>query len=119
MFIAIVQIPMTKRPRDAAIEAARKSAPTYTALGGKGPVEEVLPERNRGWRWGLPVGVGGGGALLVHARLGETHGGSVRCQADGDLLRQSRRGRQRSGQGPRRRRKMSQLMLLSPRGRGT
>ncbi len=36
MFIAIVQIPMSKRPRDAAIEAAAKSAPTYTALGAKG-----------------------------------------------------------------------------------
>ena len=36
MFIAIVQIPMTKRPRDAAVEAAAKSAPTYTALGAKG-----------------------------------------------------------------------------------
>lgn len=35
MFVAIVQIPMTKRPRDAAIEAKRKSAPTYTALGAK------------------------------------------------------------------------------------
>jgi hypothetical protein len=36
MFIAIVQIPMSKRPRDAAVDAARKSAPTYTALGAKG-----------------------------------------------------------------------------------
>ncbi|SJZ36659.1 hypothetical protein SAMN02745126_00670 [Enhydrobacter aerosaccus] len=36
MFVAIVQIPMSKRPRDAAIEAARKSAPTYSALGAKG-----------------------------------------------------------------------------------
>jgi len=36
MFIAIVQIPMTKRPRDAAVDSARKSAPTYTALGAKG-----------------------------------------------------------------------------------
>jgi hypothetical protein len=36
MFIAIVQIPMPKRPRDAAVEAAAKSAPTYTALGAKG-----------------------------------------------------------------------------------
>ena len=31
MFIAIVQIPMTKRPRDTAVESARKTAPTYTA----------------------------------------------------------------------------------------
>ena len=36
MFIAIVQIPMAKRPRDAAVEAAATSAPTYTALGAKG-----------------------------------------------------------------------------------
>jgi hypothetical protein len=36
MFIAIVQIPMTKRPRDAAVESARKTAATYTALAGKG-----------------------------------------------------------------------------------
>lgn len=35
MFIAIVQIPMTKRPRDVAVDSARKSAPTYTALGAK------------------------------------------------------------------------------------
>ena len=35
MFIAIVQIPMAKRPRDAAVEAAAKSAPTYTALGAR------------------------------------------------------------------------------------
>ena len=36
MFVAIVQIPMSRRPRDAAVEAAMKSAPTYTALGAKG-----------------------------------------------------------------------------------
>ena len=36
MFIAIVQIPMTKRPRDAAVGSARKTAATYTALAGKG-----------------------------------------------------------------------------------
>src|SRR3954469_18760785 len=36
MFMAIVQIPMTKRPREAAVDAARKSASTYTALGAKG-----------------------------------------------------------------------------------
>ena len=40
MFIAIVQIPMTKRPRDAAVDSARKSAPTYTALGAKGLVRK-------------------------------------------------------------------------------
>ena len=36
MFIAIVQIPMTKRPRATAVESARKTAPTYTALSSKG-----------------------------------------------------------------------------------
>jgi len=36
MFIAIVQIPMAKRPKQAAVDAAAKSAPTYTALGAKG-----------------------------------------------------------------------------------
>jgi hypothetical protein len=36
MFIAIVQIPMIKRPRATAVESARKSAPTYTALAAKG-----------------------------------------------------------------------------------
>jgi hypothetical protein len=40
MFIAIVQIPMAKRPRDAAVEAAAKSAPTYTALAAKGLVKK-------------------------------------------------------------------------------
>jgi hypothetical protein len=35
MFIAIVQIPMAKWPRDAAVEVAAKSVPTYTALGAK------------------------------------------------------------------------------------
>ena len=36
MFIAIVQIPMIKRPREAAVDSARKTAPTYTALAAKG-----------------------------------------------------------------------------------
>lgn len=36
MFIAIVQIPMTKRPRETAIESARKTSPTYTALAARG-----------------------------------------------------------------------------------
>jgi hypothetical protein len=36
MFIAIVQIPMARRPRDAAVEAAAKSAPTYSALAARG-----------------------------------------------------------------------------------
>ena len=36
MFIAIVQIPMTKRSRAAAVESARKTASTYTALAAKG-----------------------------------------------------------------------------------
>jgi hypothetical protein len=94
MFVAIVQIPMTKRPRDAAVAAARKSAPTYAALGAKGLLRKYY----------LNGEAGGGGvylweseaarARLVHAGLGEAHGGGVRRQARGDVLRQPRRGRQ-------------------------
>ena len=54
MFIAIVQIPMAKRPRDAAVEAAAKSAPTYTALGAKGLVKKYY----------LNGDAGGGGVYL-------------------------------------------------------
>jgi hypothetical protein len=36
MIIAVVQIPMPQRPRDAAIAAQTKSAPTFRALGDKG-----------------------------------------------------------------------------------
>ena len=75
MFVAIVQIPMTKRPRDAAVEAARKSAPTYTALGAKGLVRKYYLN-----------GEAGGGSRLVHAGMGKAHGSRVRRQADGDLL---------------------------------
>ena len=54
MFIAIVQIPMTKRSRDAAVDSARKSAPTYTALGAKGLLKKYY----------LNGEVGGGGVYL-------------------------------------------------------
>ncbi len=54
MFIAIVQIPMTKRPRDAAVAAAAKSAPTYTALGAKGLLRKYY----------LNGEAGGGGGYL-------------------------------------------------------
>ena len=54
MFVAIVQIPMPKRPRDAAVEAARKSAPTYTALAAKGLLTKYY----------LNGEAGGGGAYL-------------------------------------------------------
>jgi hypothetical protein len=54
MFIAIVQIPMPKRPRDAAVEAAAKSAPTYTALGAKGLLKKYY----------LNGEAGGGGVYL-------------------------------------------------------
>ena len=54
MFIAIVQIPLSKRPREAAIEAARKSAPTYTALGAKGLLKKYY----------LNGDAGGGGVYL-------------------------------------------------------
>ncbi len=36
MIIAVVQIPMPQRPREAAIAAQTKSAPTFRALGEKG-----------------------------------------------------------------------------------
>lgn len=36
MIIAVVQIPMSPRPREAAIAAQTKSAPTYRALADKG-----------------------------------------------------------------------------------
>ncbi|WP_072386341.1 hypothetical protein [Hyphomicrobium sp. CS1BSMeth3] len=36
MIIAVVQIPMPQRPREAAIAAQTKSAPTFRALGDKG-----------------------------------------------------------------------------------
>ena len=36
MIIAVVQIPMPSRPREAAIAAQTKSAPTYRALAAKG-----------------------------------------------------------------------------------
>ena len=54
MFIAIVQIPMPKRPRDAAVEAAARSAPTYTALGAKGLLKKYY----------LNGDAGGGGVYL-------------------------------------------------------
>jgi hypothetical protein len=45
---------MTKRPRDAAVEAAAKSAPTYTALGTKGLLKKYY----------LNGEAGGGGVYL-------------------------------------------------------
>ena len=54
MFVAIVQIPMSRRPRDAAVEAATKSAPTYTALGAKGLLRKYY----------LNGEAGGGGVYL-------------------------------------------------------
>ncbi|MGE0769073.1 MAG: monooxygenase [Hyphomicrobiaceae bacterium] len=36
MIIAVVQIPMPKRPKEAAVVAQTKSAPTYRALAAKG-----------------------------------------------------------------------------------
>lgn len=54
MFVAIVQIPMPKRPRDAAVEAATRSASTYTALGAKGLLKKYY----------LNGEAGGGGVYL-------------------------------------------------------
>ena len=75
MFIAIVQIPMAKRPRAAAVEAAAKSAPTYTALGAKGLVRKYY----------LNGEVGGGGVYLwkseADARAWYTPGWEKRMEA--------------------------------------
>jgi len=54
MFIAIVQIPMSRRARTDAVEAARKSAPTYSALGANGLVRKYY----------LNGDAGGGGVYL-------------------------------------------------------
>ena len=54
MFIAIVQIPMAKRPRAAAVAAAEKSVPTYTALAAKGLLRKYY----------LNGEAGGGGVYL-------------------------------------------------------
>lgn len=54
MFIAIVQIPMAKRLRAAAVAAAEKSAPTYTALAAKGLLRKYY----------LNGEAGGGGVYL-------------------------------------------------------
>lgn len=40
MFIAIVQIPMSKRSRDEAVASATKTAPTYSALKAKGLIRK-------------------------------------------------------------------------------
>lgn len=75
MFIAIVQIPMTKRPRDAAVEAAKESAPTYTALGAKGLLKKYY----------LNGEAGGGGVYLwaseAEARAWYTPDWEVRMEA--------------------------------------
>jgi len=54
MFVAIVQIPLAKRPRAVAVAAARKSAPTYTELGAKGLLKKYY----------LNGTAGGGGVYL-------------------------------------------------------
>jgi len=54
MFIAIVQIPMTKRNREAAVASARSTAPTYTGLKAKGLVRKYY----------LNGEAGGGGVYL-------------------------------------------------------
>ena len=48
MFVAIVQIPMTKRSRDTAVDAARKSAPTYAALKARGLVRKYYLNGEQG-----------------------------------------------------------------------
>jgi hypothetical protein len=70
MFIAIVQIPMARRPRDAAVDAAAKSAPTYTALGAKGLLKKYYLNGEAGGG-GVYLWLGGRSPRLVHARLGK------------------------------------------------
>jgi hypothetical protein len=86
MFIAIVQIPMTKRPRDAAVEAAAKSAPTYTALGAKGLLKKYYLNGDAGGGGVYALAIGGRCPRLVYAGRGKAHGGRIRRQADRDLL---------------------------------
>lgn len=40
MIVVVVQLPVPKRSRDAAIESARKTAPTYTALASNGLIRK-------------------------------------------------------------------------------
>ena len=54
MFVAIVQIPMTKRSRADAVASATKTAPTYSALKAKGLVRKYY----------LNGEAGGGGVYL-------------------------------------------------------
>ncbi len=54
MFVAIVQIPMTKRSRDEAVASATKTAPTYSALKAKGLIRKYY----------LNGEAGGGGVYL-------------------------------------------------------
>lgn len=54
MFVAIVQIPMTKRSRDQAVDSATKTAPTYSALKAKGLIRKYY----------LNGEAGGGGVYL-------------------------------------------------------
>jgi hypothetical protein len=54
MIVAIVQIPMTRRSRAAAIASAEKTAPTYTGLADKGLIRKYY----------LNGDAGGGGVYL-------------------------------------------------------
>jgi hypothetical protein len=40
MIVVVVQLPVANRSRDAAIESARKTAPTYTGLASKGLIRK-------------------------------------------------------------------------------
>jgi hypothetical protein len=58
MIIAVVQIPMPQRPREAAIAAQTKSAPTFRALGAQGLLRKDF----------LNGEAGGGGAYTWSSR---------------------------------------------------
>jgi hypothetical protein len=40
MIVVVVQLPVPKRSREAAIQSARKTAPTYTGLASKGLIRK-------------------------------------------------------------------------------
>lgn len=48
MIVVVVQLPIPKRSRDAAIEAARKTAPTYTTLASKGLIRKYYINGDEG-----------------------------------------------------------------------
>jgi hypothetical protein len=75
MIVVVVQLPVPKRSRDAAIEAARKTAPTDTALASNGLIRKYY----------INGDAGAGGVYLwqseAAARAWYTPEGAERMQA--------------------------------------